>query len=86
MDFLAAQVEERSAFDDEAERRRELAAERVRQQADRLKAAYDELRTTDKADEMRHQEMLRAKLALAYRTGDTQEAMRIAGRLKPDEM
>jgi hypothetical protein len=77
--------EERLAFDDEGERRAELAAARQREQAERLRAAYVELQTTGKAEEMRGQEMLRAKMALAYRTGDQKEAARLAERLKPDD-
>ena len=76
---------ERTAFDDEAERKEELLAERERAHAERLRAAYDELHTTDKAQAMREQEMMRAKMALAYRTGDQKEAARLAERLKPDE-
>jgi hypothetical protein len=76
---------ERVMFDDEAERRREMAEERQRQQTERLKAAYEELQTTDKASAMREQEMLRAKMALAYRTGNQREAQRLAERLRPDD-
>lgn len=76
---------ERMMFDDEAERRREMAEERQRQQTERLKAAYEELQTTDKAAAMREQEMLRAKMALAYRTGNQREAQRLAERLRPDD-
>jgi hypothetical protein len=72
-------------LDDEAERRRELLQERQKQQAERLRAAYEELQTTDKAEAMRQQELLRAKMALAYRTGDQKEAQRLAERLKPDD-
>ena len=53
--------------------------------AERLKAAYVELKTGDKAEDMRQQELMRAKMSLAYRTGDAREAHRLAERLKPDE-
>ena len=76
---------EKMVFDDEAERKKELVAERQREHAERLRAAYEDLQTTDKAQAMREQELMRAKMALAYRTGDQKEAARLAERLKPDE-
>lgn len=76
---------ERMVFNDEAERKKELLAERQREHAERLRAAYEELQTTDKAQAMREQELLRSKMSLAYRLGDQKEAARLAERLKPDE-
>jgi len=76
---------ERMIFNDEAERKKELLAERQREHAERLRAAYEELQTTDKAQAMREQELLRSKMGLAYRLGDQKEAARLAERLKPDE-
>jgi hypothetical protein len=76
---------EKMVFNDEAERKKELLIERQREHAERLRAAYEELQTTDKAQAMREQELMRAKMALAYRTGDQKEAARLAERLKPDE-
>ena len=78
--------QERMVFNDEAERKRELKAQREREHADRLRQAYEEMKTTDKAAAMREQELLRAKMALAYRTGNTKEAARLAERLKPDTL
>ena len=43
----------------------------------RLKQAYAELKFTNKAEEMRHQEMLKQRLALAYKTGDTKTAEKL---------
>lgn len=37
------------------------------------------------AEEMRRQEMLRAEMALAYKTGDKAKAQRIMERLAPDD-
>jgi hypothetical protein len=51
-----------------------------------LQAYYKELHTTAKAEDMREQELMRAKMSLAYRTGDHREAARLAERLKPDEL
>lgn len=42
-------------FNDEEERRREQAAVRLREQQDRLRAAYEDMRTTGKAQDMREQ-------------------------------
>ena len=47
--------------------------------------AYDELKTTNKAKDMREQELLRAQMMLAYRTGDTKKAEQIKMRLEPDD-
>lgn len=78
--------QERTAFDDETERRKELAAERARQQAESLQRAYEELKTTDKAQDMREQQMLRAQMTLAYQTGDRAKAEKLAAVLKPVEL
>lgn len=76
---------ERVMFNDEAERKREIAEERQRQHAERLREAYMEMQTTGKAADMRAQELLRARMSLAYRTGNQEEAQRLAERLKPDD-
>ncbi|KAK2077691.1 hypothetical protein QBZ16_004537 [Prototheca wickerhamii] len=77
--------EELSALEDEEELRRQRAAQRAQEQSERLRAAYAELHTTDKARDMREQELLRARMGLAYRMGDTAEAQRLAARLAPDD-
>ncbi|KAL6780723.1 hypothetical protein ACKKBF_B12010 [Auxenochlorella protothecoides x Auxenochlorella symbiontica] len=76
---------ERTAFEDEAELKAQLAAQRAEEQRERLKAAYGELHTTDKAKAMREQELMRAQMTLAYRMGDHSEAQRLAARLAPDD-
>eukprot|EP00887_Chlorella_sp_A99_P003746 scaffold7.g3746.t1 len=53
--------------------------ERARAAKAARKGAYDELKTTDKAKAMREQELLRAQMTLAYRTGDTKKAERASG-------
>ncbi|KAL4450751.1 hypothetical protein ABPG77_001107 [Micractinium sp. CCAP 211/92] len=77
------ETEERLVFDDEAERKKELAAERARQQQERLKQAYEELKTTDKAKDMREQQLLRSQLDLAYKMGDRAKAEKLAALLAP---
>lgn len=71
--------------DDEEQLRRERAAERARQQEERFKQAYAELKYSDKAKDMREQELLRAQAALAYKTGDTATAQKLMDRLAPDD-
>lgn len=73
-----------AALDDEAERKRELQVTRAADQAARLRAAYDELKSTDKAEDMKKQQLLRAQLNLAYRTGDREKATQLQRRLAPD--
>ena len=48
---------ERTAFDDESERKRELVAERAQEQNERMREAYNQLKYTerDKMDDMREQ-------------------------------
>ncbi|EFN57120.1 hypothetical protein CHLNCDRAFT_143975 [Chlorella variabilis] len=77
---------ERTAFEDEKERQRELAAERKRMAAEKMKKAYDELRTTDKAKDMREQQLLRSQMELAYKTGDRKKAEKLAELLKPVDL
>ncbi len=45
----------------------------------------EEMKRSGKADEMRHQEMLRAEMSLAYKTGDKARAQRLFERLAPDD-
>ena len=52
---------------------------------ERYQQALAELKSSGKAADMRQQEMLRAEMALAYKTGDTAKAQRIYERLAPDE-
>ena len=75
---------ERTVFDDEAERRREIEQEREKEKARRMKQAYEDIQKGGKADAMREQELLRAKQDLLYRTGNVEEAERIAQRLRGD--
>jgi len=75
------------AYNDEVERKKEIEAARNAEHAERLKAAYDELKKQGggaKAEDMKAQQMLRAQMDLAYRTGDKETAQKIAARLAPD--
>ncbi|GMH39198.1 hypothetical protein BSKO_07096 [Bryopsis sp. KO-2023] len=76
---------ERVTFNDEEERRRELQTERAKQQEDRVREAYEEMRRGEKAEDMREQELLRLQMSLAYKTGDTRTVEKLADRLRPDD-
>ena len=78
---------EKTAFDDEEQLKKELAAQRASEAAERMREAYNELKYTarDKIGDMREQEMLRMQMGLAYRTGDHTTASKLAERLKPDD-
>jgi hypothetical protein len=75
--------EERKVFDDEAERERERVELRELQKSARLAEAYSALQG-GKAAEIREQEMLKQRLQLAYRTGNTEEVDRLKERIRPD--
>lgn len=78
---------EKTAFNDEEERKKELAAQRAQEAEDRLREAYNELKYTarDKIGDMKEQELMRMQMGLAYRTGDHETAAKLAERLKPDD-
>lgn len=74
-----------SRLNDEEDLRQQRAEERQKLQEERLAQAYRDIKYTDKAQEMRHQEMLRKQMDLAYRTGDRATAQRIQALLLPDD-
>ncbi|KAF8073001.1 Ppc2 [Scenedesmus sp. PABB004] len=77
-----------AAFDaraDEAALAKARAEERRRIAEGRLNEAYVVLKHTDRAKDMRDQELLRAEMTLAYKTGDKAKAQRIYERLLPDD-
>jgi len=78
-------AKERVLFNDEEELRKEKERERLKLQQDRMREAWEELQYTGKAEDMRRQELLRMEMSLAYRTGDTDKAQKLADRLKPDD-
>jgi len=82
-----AQPTEKTAFQDEQDRRAELAEQRRVAEAERLRDAYNQLKFTavGKADDMREQEYMRMQMQQAYRLGDTELAEKLKSRLKPDE-
>lgn len=77
-----AKEKERVMFDDEAERRREVEEARAREKEARMADTYRELQS-GKAAEMREQALLKERLQVAYRTGNTEEVERLKERLNP---
>lgn len=75
----------KAKVNDEEELRKQRAAEREKLAADRMVDAYRELKYSEKAADMRQQDMLRLQMALAYKTGDTAKAKAIQARLEPEE-
>lgn len=70
---------------DEEAMRRARMEERAKLQQQRMAQAYTLLQHTDMAKDMREQELLRAEMALAYKTGDKAKAQKLFERLQPDE-
>jgi hypothetical protein len=70
---------------DEEAMRRKRHEERQKQQQQRMAEAYSMLKHTDMAKDMREQELLRAEMNLAYKTGDKAKAQKLFERLQPDE-
>ncbi|KAG2500043.1 hypothetical protein HYH03_002323 [Edaphochlamys debaryana] len=75
----------KKAVNDEEALRQEREEERRKLAAERMQDAYRQIKYSDKAQAMRDQEMLRAKMNLAYKTGDLAEAQRLHARLEPDD-
>jgi len=74
--------QERKVFDDEAERRLEIEKARAVEKEKRMAEMYKEMQS-GKATEMREQAILKERLQIAYRTGDTEEVERLKERLNP---
>ena len=73
-----ARADERRFAEERARARREAERER-------LGAAMAAMRHGGLAQDMREQAMLRAEIDLAYKTGDTARARKLAERLKPEK-
>eukprot|EP00798_Chlamydomonas_sp_ICE-L_P013139 gene13140-3462_t len=74
----------KTAIDDEADMRRQKAADIASEKEARLMEAYQELKYSDKAKEMKEQELLRLQMQHAYQIGDKEKAAKIQARLAPD--
>ena len=76
---------ERVVFNDEEERKRELAQETQLTKSRKIEEARRDLLASGKLSMMREQERLRAAQQVAYKTGDMKKAKDIADILRPDE-
>ncbi|GAX75385.1 hypothetical protein CEUSTIGMA_g2829.t1 [Chlamydomonas eustigma] len=77
--------DKKSAVDDEQALRQARAEEAAKLRDQRLKEAYQELKHSDKAKDMKEQELLRLQMQTAYRVGDKALAQKIMERLLPDD-
>eukprot|EP00955_Chlamydomonas_euryale_P068732 360207-Chlamydomonas_euryale.AAC.11 len=75
----------KSAVDDEAELRKLRAEEAAKLREQRMQEALAELKYSDKAKDMKEQEMMRLQMQNAYKTGDKALAEKLMARLAPDD-
>ena len=78
-------TEKKVALNDEDELRRMRAEEMAKVKEQRMQEALMEFKYSDKARDMKEQEMLRLQMQAAYKVGDTLLAQKIMERLAPDE-
>ena len=76
-------LEERTAFDDEAERKREIAAERERRANEYKRAAYDRMKQSGDLENFKEQERLKEMKQHAYATGDMETVAKVNKTLAP---
>mmetsp|Transcript_110480 Transcript_110480/g.236077 ORF Transcript_110480/g.236077 Transcript_110480/m.236077 type:complete len:328 (-) Transcript_110480:161-1144(-) len=73
-----------ASFDDEAARREEIKHVQAKKQEQAINDEVRKMRQNkDKVAEMKHQEMLRTQMDMLNKSGNTQKASQIAGRLDP---
>lgn len=78
-------VEEKCSMivDDETAKKKETEQRKKREAEDRVGLTLKELKHSGKASNMREQEILRQRLALAFKTGDKRTVELLMDRLKP---
>lgn len=69
--------------DDEATRKEEAELIKKKVSEDRLLSVFKELKHSEKVSNMRHQQMLKQRLNLAFKTGDKRTVELLTERLKP---
>ena len=79
------EAEERLTFDDEAERKAELARQRAERTAEYKRSAYERMKDTGDLQNLREQERLKEQRKQAYNVGDAETVERINKILAPDE-
>jgi len=77
--------EHQSIAHDEEIRKSEISIRKQKEAEDRFRAVYAELKYSDKANEMRQQEMLKQRLSLAFRTGDKRTTEILLDRLRSND-
>jgi hypothetical protein len=82
--LLGDSVRELIAHDEEI-RKSEISIRKQKEAEDRFRAVYAELKYSDKANEMRQQEMLKQRLSLAFRTGDKRTTEILLDRLRSND-
>jgi hypothetical protein len=78
-------AEERTAFDDEKERKREIELERARRTAEYKREAYDKMKSSGDLENFREQERLKELRTHAYNTGDVETLAMVNKKLAPEE-
>ena len=78
-------AEERLTFDDEAERKAELARQRAERTAEYKRSAYERMKDTGDLQNLREQERLKEQRKQAYNVGDAETVEKINKILAPDE-
>jgi hypothetical protein len=79
------EAEERVTFDDEAERKAELARVRAERTAEYKRSAYERMKDSGDLENLREQERLKEQRKQAYNVGDAETVERINKILAPDE-
>jgi hypothetical protein len=77
--------EERTAFDDEKERKREIEIERARRTAEYKREAYDKMKSSGDLENFREQVRLKELRTHAYNTGDVKTLAMVNKKLEPEE-
>jgi hypothetical protein len=74
-------------FDDEMEKKAEIKRLREKAEIEQFELVKSRMiGNKDKREDMRHQEVLRAELKLAYKQGDSERVQRLERVLAPDEI
>ena len=79
-----AAEEERTAFDDETERKREIAAERDRRANEYKREAYVRMKQSGDLENLKEQERLKEMKQFAYNIGDMDTVAKVNKTLAPD--
>ena len=84
-EVVVTEAEERVTFDDEAERKAELARVRAERTAEYKRSAYERMKDSGDLENLREQERLKEQRKQAYNVGDAETVEKINKILAPDE-